>query len=148
MISYFDTSALVKLYVDEEGSKLAADYVRKSLAVATSKVAYAEARAAFARAWREGVLDNQAYQHVVANFKEDWPAYFALEISDAVLQRVDALADKYPLRGFDLLHLASSIVLSRRLKGEKLLVACWDARLWDVYLQEEFSLIPEERPGR
>ena len=148
MICYFDTSALVKLYVEEEGSELVADYSRKCIFIATSKVAYAEARAAFARAGREGILDTQAYRDVVANFNEDWTSYFALEVSDSVLQRVDTLVDKYPIRGFDALHLASSIILSRRLDGEKLLVACWDARLWDYYLQEGFSLIPGDRPAK
>jgi len=148
MICYFDTSALVKLYVEEEGSELVADYARKCIFVATSKVAFAETRAAFARAGREGILDVQAYRRVVDGFNEDWPSYFALEVSDSVLQRVDSLIDKYPLRGFDALHLASTIVLSRRTNGEDLLVACWDAKLWDYYLQEGFSLIPGNRPAK
>jgi len=146
MICYFDTSALVKLYVEEEGSELVAGYSQKSLFVATSRVAYAEARSAFARSWREGILDDHAYREVVSNFKEEWPAFFALEVSDSVLQRVDALIDKYPLRGFDVLHFASTIILSRQVESEELVVACWDARLWDYYLQEGFSLIPGERP--
>jgi predicted nucleic acid-binding protein len=148
MICYFDTSALVKLYVEEDGSELVADYSRKSIFIATSRVAFAEARSAFARARREGILEVQAYCDVVANFNEDWPSYFALEVSDSVLQRVDALVDKYPMRGFDAIHLASTIILSRRLDGEDLQVACWDARLWDYYLQEGFSLIPGDRPAK
>ena len=107
----------------------------------------AEARAAFARAWREGILEDQEYIEVVSNFKEEWPAFFALDVSDSVLQRVDVLIDKYRLRGFDALHLASTVVLSRRNEGEEILVGCWDARLWDCYQQEGFSLLPEERPG-
>ena len=82
MICYFDTSALVKLYVEEEGSELVADYSRKCIFIATSKVAYAEARSAFARAGREGILNLQAYRDLVANFNEDWPSYFALEVSE------------------------------------------------------------------
>lgn len=30
MISYFDTSALVKLYVEEDGSELVAEYARRA----------------------------------------------------------------------------------------------------------------------
>lgn len=40
MICYFDTSALVKLYVEEDGSELVADYSRKSIFIATSRVAF------------------------------------------------------------------------------------------------------------
>jgi predicted nucleic acid-binding protein len=147
MICYFDTSALVKLYVEEEGSDLVSVYTRKSLFVATSRVAYAEARSAFARAWRSGVLGDKEYREVVSNFREDWPRYFTLDVSEPVLQRVDSLVDKYSLRGFDALHLASTIVVSRRIKDEKLVVGCWDARLWHYYQQEGFQMIPGERPG-
>ena len=49
MILYLDTSALVKLYVREAGSVLVRRATEASEAAATSTVAYAEARAAFAR---------------------------------------------------------------------------------------------------
>ena len=54
MILYLDTSALVKLYVDEEGSLEARTVVETADAVATSRVAFAEAHAAFATAARLG----------------------------------------------------------------------------------------------
>ena len=49
MIGYVDTSSLVKLYVEEEGSRRVRDFVERSELVATSVVAYPEARAALAR---------------------------------------------------------------------------------------------------
>ena len=49
MILYLDTSALVKLYVREHGSAAVRALVERADVVATSVVAYAEARAAFAR---------------------------------------------------------------------------------------------------
>ena len=126
MICYFDTSALVKLYVEEEGSKQVKDYAQKCSLVATSKVAYAESCSAFARAWREGVLETSSYREAVSNFKEEWPAFFVLDVSDSVLQRIDTLIDKYPLRAFDALHLASAITLTKRFMHEEVLVGCWD----------------------
>lgn len=148
MICYLDTSALVKLYVEEEGSALVMEQTRQSLLVATSKVAYAEARAAFARSRREGILDDRTYREVVANFKQEWPSFLALEISDPVLQRVDTVVDHHPLRGFDALHLASTLVLARRVPGENMIVGCWDVRLWESYRKEGFLLVPRERPSQ
>lgn len=52
MIVYLDTSALVKLYVEEEGSPEARAAVEAADAVATPRVAFAEAHAAFAAAAR------------------------------------------------------------------------------------------------
>jgi len=54
MILYLDTSALVKVYVEEEGSPLVQGLIAGASLVATSRIAYAEARAALARASREG----------------------------------------------------------------------------------------------
>ena len=56
MIVYLDTSALVKLYVEEAGSAAIATCVERATAVTTARVTYAEARAAFARYRREGGL--------------------------------------------------------------------------------------------
>jgi uncharacterized protein with PIN domain len=52
MIAYLDPSSLVKMYVEEKGSTAIADLVESSKVTATSLVAYAEARAAFARRFR------------------------------------------------------------------------------------------------
>ncbi len=56
MICYLDTSALVKLYVQEEGSDQVSSLVDCSIVIATCKIAFAEARAAFARSYREGII--------------------------------------------------------------------------------------------
>lgn len=133
MICYLDTSALVKLYVEEEGSAQVREYVGKALLVATSKVAYAEARAAFARCRREGLLSESAYRKVVANLDADWPSYYILELTDAVVREAGELAERCALRGFDSVHLSSVLILSKGLAGEscleKLVVGCWDKRL-------------------
>ena len=52
MMLYLDTSAVVKLYVEESMSSEVVVAVEEAEAVATSLIAYAEARAAFARARR------------------------------------------------------------------------------------------------
>ena len=56
MILYLDTSSLVKLYVEEGGSEEVRRDIHQASLVATSCVAYAEARAALARQHREGGL--------------------------------------------------------------------------------------------
>ena len=53
MIIYFDTSSLVKLYVEETDSEKIRDFADNASIISTSKIAYAEARAAFAGKQRE-----------------------------------------------------------------------------------------------
>ena len=71
MILYLDTSALVKLYVEEPLSQELTVAVAE--AVATSLIAYTESRAAFARARREARLSAQTYRRIVGDFVDDWP---------------------------------------------------------------------------
>ena len=51
MILYCDTSALVKLYVDEDGSAQVAAALAGADIVAVCRIAWVEALSAFARGW-------------------------------------------------------------------------------------------------
>jgi predicted nucleic acid-binding protein len=113
LIVYLDTSSLIKLYVEEEGSGLIRELVERAELVATSVVAYAEARAALARQRREGGLTAAGYDRAKADFERDWPRYLTIEVSEAVYRSAGNLAEKHHLRGFDSLHLASYISLYR-----------------------------------
>ena len=113
MIAYLDTSSLVKLYVEEEGSALIRKLVERAELVATSVVAYAEARAALARQRREGGLTSAGYDRTKNDFERDWPRYLTIEVSEAVYRSAGDLAEKHHLRGFDSLHLASYLSLYR-----------------------------------
>ncbi len=113
MIAYLDTSSLVKLYIEEEGSLLIRELVERAELVATSVVAYAEARAAFARQRREGGLTAGGFDRAKSDFERDWPRYLTIEVSEAVYRNAGELAEKHRLRGFDSLHLASYVSLYR-----------------------------------
>ncbi len=111
MILYLDTSSLVKVYVEEEGSPAVREQVDRAEVVATSVVAYAETRAALARQRREGGLTAAAFDRARADFEEDWPSYVTLEVSEAVYREAGDLAEKHHLRALDSLHLASYMLL-------------------------------------
>ncbi len=113
MIAYLDTSSLVKLYVEEKDSKLVRRLVEHAELVATSVVAYPEARAAFARQYREGGLTPAGRDRARADFEQDWPRYLTVEVSAAVYRSAGDLAEKHGLRGFDSIHLASYLSLVR-----------------------------------
>src|SRR5262249_47052266 len=70
---YLDTSALVKLYVEEEGATTVRTASDEADVITTSALASAEARAAYARRPREGALSSREYRHVIHDFDEDWP---------------------------------------------------------------------------
>jgi predicted nucleic acid-binding protein len=104
---YLDTSSLVKLYVTETGSDVVRQFVGKATVVSTSLVAYAEMRAALARLRREGQLTASTFASARREFEGQWSAYLAVEVTDSLCRAAGDLAERYGLRGFDSVHLAS-----------------------------------------
>lgn len=114
MILYLDTSSLIKLYVEEEGSEEVRALVREAALVATCVVAYAEARATLARLRRQGRLPPSAYDRAKAQLDRDWPKFLTVGALEGVCREAGDLAERHRLRGFDSLHLAASLWLARQ----------------------------------
>lgn len=124
-VVYFDSSAFVKLLVEEEGSELAAQLWDGCDAAVSSRLVYPEVRAALAAAARSGRLDRQAYETTEASWEEFWSATRVIEMTEAVAQNAGDLAREHSVRGADaVVHLASLLVL-----GDAVVLAAWDARL-------------------
>lgn len=130
MVIYLDTSALLKIYIEEEGRKPVMEAVSTAELVATSTVAYAEARAELARRAREGDFTEEEHRSAVSDLDEDWQAYFRLDVTNFVSYRAGELAESYALRGFDAVHLESAIQFDERF--EKLRFLAFDDRLTDA----------------
>ncbi|MBW2040285.1 MAG: type II toxin-antitoxin system VapC family toxin [Deltaproteobacteria bacterium] len=135
MILYLDTSALVKLYVDEEGSERIRGLVESAQVIATSRVSYVEARAGVARKLREGDLTEREYRQILEDLEKDWKSYFIVEVSERVTRIGGELVGRHPIRGFDAIHLASGILLKNRTE-EEVLFACFDERLKEAAKSE------------
>jgi uncharacterized protein len=111
LILYLDTSSLIKLYVEESGSREMKRLVDEASLVCTSVIAYAEARSALARLSREGGLSAEEHALTKGDLDRDWPHYLALEVMPEIWRTAGDLAEKHALRGFDSLHLASFLYL-------------------------------------
>ncbi|MBN1940242.1 MAG: type II toxin-antitoxin system VapC family toxin, partial [Candidatus Aminicenantes bacterium] len=111
MILYLETSNLVKLYVKETDSEAVFESVRAADFVATSVLAYAEARAAFARKRREKGISGKSLERIKSALDRDWTSFFVLNVNLVFARQAGNLAEKHGLRGFDALHLASAVEL-------------------------------------
>lgn len=113
MTLYLDTSSLVKLYVAESGADVVRGLVTQATVVATSGIAYPETLAALARRRRERALTAAAFTRARRAFEDDWPKYLAVEVSASVCREAGELAERYRLRGYDAVHLASYLEVAR-----------------------------------
>jgi predicted nucleic acid-binding protein len=138
---YLDTSALVKLYVEEEGSSMVRQWVDDADTVATSIIAFVEARAAFARRHREKRISSAAHARLVRDFAADWDRYLVLEATQPLMRLAGRLAATHALRAYDAIHLASSKILRENL-AESVFFASSDARLAAAARKEGLEVMP------
>jgi uncharacterized protein len=125
LITYADTSALVKLVLAERGSDLAIDIWVSSPRVVSSMLAYPEGCAALAAASRDGRLDPALYRQSVKSFDETFEQLISIEIDERLALAAGARAASFGLRGADAVHLATALDLA----DEEVTFLTWDKAL-------------------
>jgi uncharacterized protein len=122
---YFDSSALVKLVVEEDGSDLVAELWDNCDAALSSRLAYPEVRAALATSARNHDLGDEDLLAAEQAWEEFWAATRPVELTPTVEQQAGQLAKSHALCGADAVHLASALAIN----DPDLVVAVWDRRL-------------------
>lgn len=140
-VAYFDSSALVKLVVDEPGSDDAALLWDGADAVITSRVAHAEVRAALAAAHRNGRLEETDLRAAQAAWDTFRQALRLVEVTPQLEENAGDLAERHALSGFDAIHLASALTLT----GLPTIVATWDLRLLRAARSAGLGSLPAQR---
>ena len=137
-VVYFDSSALVKLVVEESGTDLVAELWDGCDAALSSRLAYPEVRAALAAAARNHDLDEDGLAAAKLAWEEFWTAVRPVELT-AELERVAGeLSEQHALRGADAVHLASALAVH----APDLLVAVWDDRLRSGMTAAGLAIVP------
>lgn len=144
LTTYLDSSALVKLFIEESGSDVVERLVTARSASASASIAYVECRAAFARARREDLLDGGEEAALALELDDVWARMVVVPVDDH-LHRASDLTASHPLRAADALHLAAALALTT-IARSALTFACWDQRLWDAAAVEGFAMVPSSRP--
>ena len=124
-IVYFDSSAFVKLLIEEDGSGLAAELWDGGDTAVSSRLAYPEVRAALSAAERAHRLTVASRVRAEVMWEDYWAATRPVELTDLVALHAGALAGRHALRGADAVHLASALAL----RAPDAILAVWDQRL-------------------
>lgn len=137
MISYFDSSSIVKWFFDEPGSE-ASRVAKDSAAIAfTSMISFPEVMSAFNRAFLENRCIKSELDQIRDEFLRVWPNFKKIKMSESLVFHAGRLVFTHNLRGFDALHLAAALLLKENHDGETLF-SCFDNRLNHAARSEGF----------
>lgn len=138
MIAYFETSALLKLLLEEEGADQAATLWEAADVALTGRLAYPEARAALAAALRARRLSARGHDTAVSQLQRRWRQLHVVDLDQDLAEAAGDLAERHALSGYDAVHLASALAAGRR---ETLLVT-WDADLAAAGREVGLTVVP------
>ena len=131
MWAYFDTSALVKRYVDEPGRREVQQLLRRHDCV-TSAILPVELRSALRRRVAERTLDSSRVSEILKRVAGDRAYWTVIEVGTEVLSGAEALVSVHPLRTLDAIHVASAQLFAARLSISDLIFVSADKRQTEV----------------
>lgn len=135
----FDSSAFVKLLVEEPGSELAARLWDQADVVVASRLALPEVVAALAAARRGARLDRASERRARRHWDSFWSATRVVEITAGISAAAAALAGRLVVGGADAVHLASALAL---VDADPIL-ASWDIRLRTAAMGAGVAVAPD-----
>ncbi len=137
---YFDSSALVKRYVKEEGTDLVRSILGGNEPIATSKLTYPEILSALMRKVRAGQIERKIFNGIADMFDMDWDRVLVLDFHNDLLRIVKVLIEKHPLKAADAIHLSSALWLKVSSKTEITFVAS-DSNLLKAARAEKLEIM-------
>ncbi|MGH3773858.1 MAG: type II toxin-antitoxin system VapC family toxin [Pseudonocardiaceae bacterium] len=144
MIVFAESSALVKLYADEQDHQV----VRRLGSLVVSALARVEVPAAIWRKHRMGELDLADAVILIAAFEADYhgsaqerPRFGVVAATTTVLDTAAVLTGVHGLRAYDAVQLASAKAAAEAISGCRT-VAVFDGTLRAAAAKEGFALLP------
>ena len=139
MTLYGDTSALAKLFLEEQGSPDMRTSVAGTDRVVSVGLIYVQLRAALAAAIRDRRLPSRRRDDTVADLDRFWDTVFTIAADDTLLREAGDLAEQMRLRAYDAVQLAAL-----RTAGDpgEVMFACWDNDLRSAAKQLGYTVMP------
>jgi predicted nucleic acid-binding protein len=128
VILFCDTSALLKLFVDEIGSDSMAKARSDSEAIAVCRITWAESMAAFAQRSRVKGANQAGLAQAKSLFENTWSNFVISEVTQPLVEKAGMYAEAFALRGYDSVQLAAAHNLHEQF-AIPLTFACFDRRL-------------------
>ena len=137
--AYFDTSALVKRYVDEPGS-LEVRRLLRARRVMSSVLLRVEVLAALRRRREEAALSARAFARLLRRVEADDASWQLVPVSDEIVAAARSRVLQQSVRTLDAIHLASAEALHR--EGLRIPFVTADARQADAGRAIGLDVVP------
>lgn len=137
--AYFDTSVLVKNYVQEPGSARARALLGRHRFV-SSAIAPLEALSAFCRRRAARELSERDFAAILGRLARDRSYWELVEVSAQILDRAEELLQRTSLRTLDAVHLAS-VMTVRAVSGISLPLVTSDTQQREVARQLALDVV-------
>lgn len=134
-----DTSAVVKLLVQESGSDLSRSSAEDAEAVITSQLTLVETRSALARMRGAGRITSVQHRATLSELAAFWSDTGVVDVMEPIVERAASLAEQHALRAYDAMHLASALAVAETARPA---FGCWDRGLRTAAAQENLELVP------
>jgi hypothetical protein len=116
---FFDSSALVKRYVEEPGTPRVVDLMRQGMRLVVSHLARVEVASALSRRARQFGLPDDTVAPVYSALESELRDRFeVVELGGAVITRATDLARAHALRAADALQLACALVARETMRAD------------------------------
>jgi uncharacterized protein len=136
MRCFFDSSALVKRYVAEEGRDAVNSLIEEADLVAVSRLAYAEVLSAIMRRRTAFIADDAVFAARIEEFRSDWCYFAVFDMTEDAWEEVDRVIETHRLRGADSIHLSTALRIRKALSPDQLLAAARKERFKVINPQE------------
>ncbi len=112
---YFDTSALIKRYIDEEGSESVEALLGQADSICVSFITKIECISTLRRLLLEGLLDQSNYTVLKAEVVEDFQYFTVIDNKEIIQDLCIQLIDKHQLKTSDSIQLACAVAIKNQL---------------------------------
>jgi predicted nucleic acid-binding protein len=128
VLLFCDTSALIKLLIDEPDSAQIHQATERAGLIAACRITWAEAMAGMARRQRDDPSSADEIDNARQRLSMLWSAFTIVEVNQKLVEAAGRFADGFALRGYDSVQLAAAVELHITCE-QPVTFACFDRRL-------------------
>jgi len=141
VLLFCESSALVKLLIDEPESAQIHQATERAGLIAACRITWAEAMAAMARRQRDDPTSADEIENARQRLSMLWSSFTIVEVSQKLVDTAGRFADGFALRGYDSVQLAAAHELHIT-SEQPVTFACYDRRLNQAAQLLQLEVLP------